>query len=451
MPSLPEQPAPIAANPGRALAWAWAAALLAGVGVAFVPWMLVALLAALAWLGWGVRRALGRAGADLAQAADRLGDAARERERHERIRRILDAAGTPILATDARGVITAASRSASRTIGAGRPLAGVRFDELLTQPELHELERHARAGEPGRARVSLPIEGELRTLVVSADPLEPDAGCVVTLRDVTELIKAADLKADFAANASHELRTPIASIRAAAETLQGPARSDPAMLERLTGMIGANAARLEALVNDLLDLSRLESGDTPPALAEVDLHAVIDQQREQFEPICRRKSLRIEADLDPAARTVRTDPVLLELILRNLIENALKFTRPDTAVTVTARPASVPADPVNPPPPGADRPDGLCLAVRDRGPGIPLGQQQRIFERFYQVDRARAGGSAQRGTGLGLAIVKHAARRLGGSVRVDSVYEQGATMIVELPNCVGDPGGPTAPPPSDAR
>lgn len=416
----------------------------------FLPWMIVVGLGALGWVVWAVRReARGYDDEWLAMSRELRGWRASAAQ-HERMRRVLDAAGTPIIATDADGVITVASRSASRTLGGGRNLAGVRFDELFTQPELHEMERLARAGEPGRARLRLPIEGELRTLVVSADSLGHGSGCVVTLRDVTELVKAAELKADFAANASHELRTPIASIRGAAETLQGPARNDAAMLGRLTGMIAANAARLEALVNDLLDLSRLESGETAPTIAAVDLGEVFAAQRDQFEAICKRKGLRVEFDIGPGAGVIRTDPVLLDLILRNLMENATKFAREHTRVLLSARAEPIPVDPVNPPPPlaspaGADATPGVRITVRDEGLGIPIAHQQRIFERFYQVDRARTGGSVQRGTGLGLAIVKHAARRLGGHVGVESVYQQGTTMIVELPRCVENaPGSPEA-------
>jgi signal transduction histidine kinase len=135
---------------------------------------------------------------------------------------------------------------------------------------------------------------------------------------------------------------------------------------------------------------------------------------------------------------IRSDRVLLELVLRNLVENATKFAREETEIVIKAVPAGIPMDPVNPPPPEADLARGLRLTVRDEGLGIPLAHQQRIFERFYQVDRARTGGSVQRGTGLGLAIVKHATRRLGGRVGVESVYQQGTTMIVELPRCVGE-------------
>lgn len=426
-------------GPGRGAFTRWAPVGLAagavGLGV-FWPWWLAGALGALGWLAWGMVGEGRRAAAERAAARARDERFRADRAEHERLRRVIDAAGMPLIATDADGVITVASRAASRTLGGGRSIVGVRFDELFTQPELHEMERLARQGEAGRVRLDLPVEGERRALIAAADPLE-GSGCVVTLRDVTELVAAAELKADFAANASHELRTPIASIRGAAETLQGPARDDPAMLARLTGMIADNAARLEALVNDLLDLSRLESGETPAVLEEVDLERALGRYREQFEAVCRRRRLTIEIDLGPGLGTVRTDPVLLDLIVRNLVENATKFAREGTPVVLWARAAEVPPDPVNPAPAGADLATGLRIEVRDEGLGIPLSQQQRIFERFYQVDRARAGGSAQRGTGLGLAIVKHAARRLGGSVTVRSVYQQGTTMIVELPGCVG--------------
>lgn len=438
-PPLPPPPARQSggAEAGPGSAWVLPAAVCASAIIVsvFLPWMLGIALVSLGWLAWSCRREA-REREDARRGLEgELRQRRASAEQHERMRRVLDAAGTPIIATDADGVITVASRSASRTLGGGRNLTGVRFDELFTQPELHEMERLTRAGEPGRARLKLPIEGELRTLVVSADSIGLGSGCVVTLRDVTELVKAAELKADFAANASHELRTPIASIRGAAETLQGAARNDPAMLERLTGMIATNASRLEALVNDLLDLSRLESGETAPAVAEVDLEEVFALQRDQFEAICKRKDLRVEFDIGPGAGRIRTDPVLLDLILRNLVENATKFAREHTRVLLSARTEPIPVDPVNPPPGGADGTTGVRIAVRDEGLGIPIAHQQRIFERFYQVDRARTGGSVQRGTGLGLAIVKHAARRLGGHVGVESVYQQGTTMIVELPRC----------------
>lgn len=454
-------PEPFAAQPDPpetpGANWSLPAAICASAAIVspVLPWLGVVALIALAWTVVAFRRERRTLLGDLARREREAGRFRAERERDALFRTALEGSGVPIIATDAEGMITAASRAAAQTLGAGREMTGRRFDEIFTEPELHAMEHHARAGETGRARILLPIDGEMRTMIVSAAPTNPDAGkngsrsgSVVTVRDVTELVRAGDLKADFAANASHELRTPIASIRGAAETLQGPARRDEAMLERLTGIVASNAARLEALVTDLLDLSKLESSDEPPGLVDLDLRQVCDAQTEAFDAVCARRSLRIETEIDDACTTVRSDDGLIGLIVRNLVENATKFAREGTAVRIGCEAVRVPPDPGNPPPPDASLPMGLRLTVRDKGLGIPLAHQQRIFERFYQVDRARAGGVSARGTGLGLAIVKHAARRLGGRVGVESVYQQGTTMIVELPGCV-DParaGTNTAPP-----
>ena len=430
--------------------WSLPAAVCASASLVslFLPWLGLIAVVALVWTVAAFRRERARlenAGQMHRREADRLREAA---SRDRLIRTVLDGAGVPIVATDADGRITVASRAASVALGGGRELAGRRYDEVFTQSELHEMERHARAGEPGRARILLPIEGEMRTLIVSANPIATtddgdwSAGCIVTMRDVTELVRAGDLKADFVANASHELRTPIASIRGAAETLRGPAKDDGLMLERLTGIVATNAARLEALVSDLLDLSKLESSETPPELGDVDLRALCAGLSESFDAVCARRSLTIKVDIDDRCATLRSDDGLLELIVRNLVENATKFAREGTSVRIACVPVPVPIDPGNPAPPGASLAMGVRLTVKDKGVGIPLAHQQRIFERFYQADRARTGGVSARGTGLGLAIVKHAARRLGGSVGVKSVYQQGTTMIVELPRCVhAEPAG----------
>jgi len=433
----PEQPRPPGAN------WSLPAAVCASAALVsvFLPWLGLVGLVSLGWTVVAFRRER-RTLLDEIRRRDRESASLRdERDRDALFRAVLGSAGVPIIATDGQGVITAASKSASQTLGGGREITGRRYDEVFTEPELHAMERHARAGEQGRARILLPIDGEMRTLIVSAAPIEAGkpgsrTGSVVTVRDVTELVRAGDLKADFAANASHELRTPIASIRGAAETLQGPAREDKAMLERLTGIVAANANRLEALVTDLLDLSNLESSDAPPELSDLDLRELCATQTDAFEPVCARRSLRIETEIDDACAAVRSDDGLLGLIVRNLVENATKFAREGTAVRIRFEATRLPPDPGNPPPPDASLPMGMRLTVRDKGLGIPLAHQQRIFERFYQVDRARAGGVSARGTGLGLAIVKHAARRLGGRVSVESVYQQGTTMTVELPGCV---------------
>ena len=166
------------------------------------------------------------------------------------LRSILNSADVPILATDEHGNIAHLNTHCLEVLGITEASLGRAFDEIMTQPILHELEAFARKNEPGHARCLLPIHGEMRSFDVSADLIPATRGAVLTFRDITELSGAMKLKADFVANASHELRTPIASIKGAIETLGGPAKNDETMSARLIEMIGNNADRLEGLATD---------------------------------------------------------------------------------------------------------------------------------------------------------------------------------------------------------
>ncbi len=349
---------------------------------------------------------------------------------------ILDSADVPIIATNHAGTIIQANLAAKATLGSGRPLIGEFFDALITQSIIRQLEHRARAGESGHARLQLPIGANMRVFDVAADPIPSTQGAVCTFTDITELSESATLKADFAANASHELRTPIASILGAIQTMEGPASNDPDMIQRLITMISTNATRLDLMVKDLLDLSKLESTLTPVTLIEIDMHALIEHTIEPLAAVCDRRGLTITTQIDPHARTILSDESHLELILRNLIGNATKFAHESTTITISVDPIDPEPDPACPIPHQLNGQAGVRIRVCDQGIGIPLAQQTRIFERFYQVDEARDGASARRGTGLGLAIVKHAARTLGGTIRVESIHQQGTTMVVELPRCL---------------
>jgi two-component system, OmpR family, phosphate regulon sensor histidine kinase PhoR len=199
-------------------------------------------------------------------------------------------------------------------------------------------------------------------------------------------------------------------------------------------MLSGNVARLEEMVRDLLDLSRLESPEAALRIEPAPGSELARGLSEDFSNACRQRSLTLVFDLDPALERVRTDRKLLGLILSNLIDNATKFAFEGTEIRVVGRPLA----------PQNGGLAGVRLEVIDRGVGIPLNQQSRVFERYYQVDQARDGGRIRRGTGLGLAIVKHAVRRLGGTIRVNSVWQQGTTMVVELPGCLQPPKGEAA-------
>lgn len=335
-----------------------------------------------------------------------------------RLDRLIEAVGDPVIAIAPDGVVLHANALASRILGLTRPLTGRYVEEVVTKAELLDRISRGRRGESWRGSIRLPSAGGVRVCDVSIIPLgaEAPAAVVATIRDITELDGALKLKTDFVANASHELRTPIAAIKGAAETLT-IAHGDEPMRTRLVGMIESHVLRLEEMVSDLLDLSKLESETMKLEVRPVSLGEMLAELGQLLEDLCRRRGVTLEFDVEPSCETIRTDRRLLVLIAKNLIENAVKFTAEGTAVRIEARP-------------GAQA--GSCvIRVIDRGQGIPLAQQQRIFERFYQVDPSRSG--AQRGTGLGLAIVKHAARLLDGSVEVQSVWNQGTTMVVTLP------------------
>ncbi len=356
----------------------------------------------------------------------RLGDVSR-RER-AKILRLLDGVGVPVFATDRTGAIVLVNTSAGAMFqGRGLPLAGRRVEDVFTQLEIVELHQRASGGNAEVSQVRLVRDGSPRQFEVAATPWQTEGeadgawGVVLTLRDVTEAAAAAQLKTDFVASASHEFRTPLTAIKGAVETLQGGAHEDAVVRVRFIDMIGMSVSRLEDLTRDLLDLSRLESPEAVVQRSMVDAGRFVRGIAGQFGLDSAARNISMEVEVSPRCDSIRTDPRLLELVLRNLIENAVKFASEGTAVRVTIAPGPIAAS--------------VRCQVVDRGIGIPIDQQQRIFERFYQVDSSRQ-DNGPKGTGLGLSIVKYAVRTLGGVIRVDSVWGQGTTMTVDLPDAM---------------
>ncbi len=364
---------------------------------------------------------------------------------------LIDALDEPLLATDDKDCVLLCSRSAEaildnritgRTGVLGRPI-----HELFTSEEILRMHSAAKSGQTLRGRVRVVTPLGTRAFQVSASPV-PAAwgagvfGAVLTLRDVTELDQAVQVKTDFVANASHELRTPVAAIRSAAETLE-TAADDPVMSARLRTMIISHAERLEEMLRDLLDLSRLESPDVPLKIEAISLTEIQRILGALSDMACAERGLTLSFEFDEELRGLHTDRKLLMLILRNLVENATKFAHEGTTIRVVGQVIEEETTPGRASEPGTPSLNGVVrFDVIDKGVGIPLAQQERVFERYYQVDAARtgtgSGGSGstgwKRGTGLGLAIVKHAAKALGGRVGITSVWGQGTTVWVEFPS-----------------
>ncbi len=279
--------------------------------------------------------------------------------------------------------------------------------ELIRSADLAEAVKRALEGTAKRLELELPR----RIWLVQVQPLLRGE-VLLLMRDVTDRRRAEATRRDFVANASHELRTPIAAINAAAETLLGGALTSPETARPFVEIISRHTERLARLSNDLLDLSRIESRQWPIELGMVEVAPLAQQVVILFAEAARAKGLTLGADVAPELR-LRADGQALEQILVNLVDNAIKYTQRG-GVTVIGRAHA----------------EGGTVAVKDTGVGIERHHLPRIFERFYRVDPGRS--REMGGTGLGLAIVKHLAQAQGGEVGVES-GAAGTTFTVQLP------------------
>jgi len=334
----------------------------------------------------------------------RFEDLRREREES---RTLLDALSDGVLAADKRGVVIS-------TNGAARRLLGYRDDEAL--PPLGEL-FHDRAHRALMREVlngAVVEEGELdlgdRTVLVSARPLE-DGGTLLVMSDVTDVRRLETVRRDFVANVSHELKTPLTAIAGYAETLA--AESTDSQLGGFAQTIVDNSRRMQRLVDDLLDLSRIESGGWQPEPRKI---AVDAAAREAWRPFAERAESRtIDFETKADSASVNSDPEALRQIFTNLFDNALRHTPPGGRIRVLAQRAG----------------NALLIRVTDTGSGIPPDHLPRIFERFYRVDPGRS--RQEGGTGLGLAIVKHLVEAHGGRVEAESEIGRGTTVLLYFP------------------
>ena len=317
--------------------------------------------------------------------------------------------------------------------GAARRLLGLDLDPrarpLLQQsplPGLEELLQTARA-QRSTARVEIESHDQDTVINAHASPFQTRprsgkeaneldverAGLVVVLHDVTHLRRLENIRRDFVANVSHELKTPLAAIKGFVETLLGGAIHDEGNNERFLERIDANVDRLTHLVTDLLSLARIESTDSGTEQIPVDWREVIDAVLHRHQGVAEKKGLMLLSSAsDPLV--VLGDPEAMTQVLENLVDNAVKYT-PEGTVEVTIQ----------------EEGGNGVLRVRDTGLGIPPDDIDRIFERFYRVDKARSREVG--GTGLGLSIVKHLALSMGGDVKVQSEPGRGTTFAVRLP------------------
>jgi two-component system, OmpR family, phosphate regulon sensor histidine kinase PhoR len=347
-----------------------------------------------------------------ATAAEQFNAVSKERDR---LREILASMSEGVLVVDPHGRALMINAAFQRLFDLAGDFTGRPVLEIIRHPGLARVvEETLRWGEPQSTQIEIPSPEHRTLLLASAALSGGEKGAVVAARDTTELTRVADMRRDFVANVSHELKTPLAAIRGYAETLRDGALDEPPTARRFTDRILNQCRRLQELLDDLLTLSRLE-GVAPVLDREpVDLAAVARHAAELLAPAARERGVAIEIDSSPVLPLLG-DADGLERLLLNLLDNAIKYNRPDGKVVVHLL-----------------RTDGeALLEVSDTGIGIPPESIPRIFERFYRVDKGRA--REEGGTGLGLAIVKHVAQAHGGQVEVESRLGQGSTFRVRLP------------------
>ena len=326
---------------------------------------------------------------------------------------VLTAMSEALLVLDGEQRVTLVNPAALQLFGLVALPEEVSLLELARAPALHALVQAAARGEGGVDELELGHPSPKR-LLAHASPLRSGEGVVLVLHDVTELRRLETVRRDFVANVSHELRTPLSVIRANAETLLDGALDDPVPAQRFVQAMLRNAERLGHLIADLLDLSRLEAGRYPLQLGAVPAAAVVERVLEALRPAAATRDMVLSAEVAPDV-TVWADADALEQVLSNLVDNGVKYGAPGGHVVVTTRTTET----------------GARLEVSDDGPGLEPRHQERIFERFYRVDRARS--RAVGGTGLGLAIVRHLVGSMGGAVGAVANERRGTTFWLTLP------------------
>ena len=292
---------------------------------------------------------------------------------------------------------------------------GLRLVERVRDSELIEVITVAlESGQPRHGELEMLHRGSFISVI--ATPLSGDGseGVLLMLHDLSNLRQIETTRREFVSNVSHELRSPLASIKALTESLQDGAVDEPEVAADFMERIQRDVARMGSLVDDLLALSRLESGQTPLNLAPLDLRAIADDLVDSYST--HSNGVRIEQTMPTGMPLVTGDEGMVRQVLVNLLENALKFTSEGGLVAI-----------------GAAAGDAFVeVSVKDSGAGIPPEHLPHVFERFYKVDRARRDG----GTGLGLAIVKHIVQAHGGDVGVESHEGSGSTFTFTLSRAV---------------
>ncbi len=364
---------------------------------------------------------LGRLSRTINRMADNL---ARQRsdllQEKRQLQAVLDSMVEGVLVTDANGVIVLANPAFQSIAQFNRDLRFQTILESLRNEPIHTLVQQVLegAGEQ-QAEIVLFINGEEKRLLGHAAPLmnqQVIEGAVAVFHDITALRNLENVRKEFVANVSHELKTPLTNIRGYAETLLNGALDSPEMAKKFVVKISEHALILQALVEDILKLSEIESGRVELKKEPMDVALFAQELFDRFQPSFLEKKIQLHLILPKTPTKLLSDKMALSSILSNLIDNALRYTDSGGEVIIEV----------------LSQPENRCLfSVKDTGVGIAEPDRKRIFERFYRVDKSRTRHSG--GTGLGLSIVKHLVLLLGGEIHLESEIGKGSKFNVIIP------------------
>ncbi|PYI92542.1 MAG: hypothetical protein DME97_09495 [Verrucomicrobia bacterium] len=353
---------------------------------------------------------------------DRRGDLEkRARESESSAQTILGAMPDGLAVIDERRNVQLINPEFRRIFGLAEKVSGGTLLELVHNASADRLAVEAiRQQEPQRGSIEISRGGtESREMEVTAVPFGENSaetkGAVILFRDVTHFRKVEKMRRDFVANVSHELRTPLSIFRGYLETLLDDPHQPPGELLRILEVMERHSNRLNALVEDVLSLARLESPGMELTLSEVDLPELLHSIMRDWEKRFAAKQLKSHLNFPGNLPRPRADETRLQELIYNLLDNAVKYSKPGGTIFLRAEPAG----------------DSVRISVTDQGSGISPNDLPRIFERFYRADKSRSG--EQSGTGLGLSIVKHIAQLHGGTVEASSELGNGTTISVVLP------------------
>ena len=352
---------------------------------------------------------------------------------------VLDSIPEPVALVDRSRNVIAANRAASRELGGTYPGRALALS-FRHPAALDAVDSVLASGSTTTVEVTV-LDPSVRTFNLIVAPLTVDsgdddvmAGAVLVFHDVTAERRAERMRADFVANASHELRSPLSTVVGFIETLRGSARDDASARERFLELMAVEAGRMSRLIEDLLSLSVIEANEHVAPSGSVDLAVTLRGVADTLSARAAERNTSLMFDMPDDVSAVAGDADQLTQVFRNLIENAISYTREGTEVGVTVRP--------EPRLPDSNWP-GVSVAVADNGGGIAREHLPRLTERFYRVDKARSRQAG--GTGLGLAIVKHIVNRHRGRLSIESTPGAGSTFTVLLPAAAGVSGGSREP------